>query len=594
MLDQRLLFNLTDTFRSGMTTSEATSVALKMLAWTKCSSDVSQNKNLSFANLLTLDQINLVKALRDIEAIPGVSGVAFTGIAQIAERYPNDFRRGIEICQKMKQAGVLETIDMADVGTLAVEQHRGDLCLPSEVADLMMRLSETSQNEIIYAPWDATLQFAGRATRQRSSAYIDVQADQSLCSAIAILQGGHPEIHNNDPIVNPTAVEGGRLRKFRVSISCPPFNSKYTTDVVGRDWYDRFPEKTGSGAVLAIRHLLAQTEKRIVVAVPNSLLFASGAEKSIRKYLIDNKMIKAIILLPVGILPSSGVSIVIMVIDLLEKSDVIRFINTDNNRYRERISKARTRLTSIDNVIDDIANHSDLTEAVCVPTAMIVENEYALQVSRYVVPDTTRRAIAYIAGVANKMTLDDIVSTVRPISAQPSSGYTLKLYEVGAACLPQYGYITQPDRTIKIDQCVLAKIEHQILRPYDIVIMLKGSAGKVGIIPKSVPAPGHGAWIAGQSSIVLRAKQLSSLDQRALFILLRSPLGQELISGIISGAAVPLIQLRELMKLEFPEPTFQECQQAISALEKEAEIQEVIDTIREAQAKACADLWCCV
>ena len=73
MLDQRLLFNLTDTFRSGMTTSEATSVALKMLAWTKCSSDVSQNKNLSFANLLTLDQINLVKALRDILMISDVA-----------------------------------------------------------------------------------------------------------------------------------------------------------------------------------------------------------------------------------------------------------------------------------------------------------------------------------------------------------------------------------------------------------------------------------------------------------------------------------------------------------------------------------------
>jgi type I restriction enzyme M protein len=48
----------------------------------------------------------------------------------------------------------------------------------------------------------------------------------------------------------------------------------------------------------------------------------------------------------------------------------------------------------------------------------------------------------------------------------------------------------------------------QFLRPYDIVLIIKGSVGKVGIVTTDVPEPQvPGGWVAGQSAIVLRAKQ---------------------------------------------------------------------------------------
>ena len=45
----------------------------------------------------------------------------------------------------------------------------------------------------------------------------------------------------------------------------------------------------------------------------------------------------------------------------------------------------------------------------------------------------------------------------------------------------------------------------QFLRPDVIVLIIKGSVGKVGIVPTDVPESDPGGWVAGQSAIVLRA-----------------------------------------------------------------------------------------
>ena len=65
----------------------------------------------------------------------------------------------------------------------------------------------------------------------------------------------------------------------------PPFGLKgeiYNKAVEG-DWFNRFPEKTRQGTILAIQHLLSITKRMGVIAVQDSILFSPGAEHKLRQ-----------------------------------------------------------------------------------------------------------------------------------------------------------------------------------------------------------------------------------------------------------------------------------------------------------------------
>jgi type I restriction enzyme M protein len=124
-----------------------------------------------------------------------------------------------------------------------------------------------------------------------------------------------------------------------------------------------------------------------------------------------------------------------------------------------------------------------------------------------------------------------------------------------------------------------------------LVLVIKGSVKKLGIAPSTVPPPGPGGWIVGQSAIILRTTHKSAIDPRALAMQLRSPFGQELLQSIISGATIPMIQLRELMRLAVLVPSPETSQRAIEALETEAKLQEEIVELKAKQDRLAAQLW---
>ena len=89
------------------------------------------------------------------------------------------------------------------------------------------------------------------------------------------------------------------------------------------------------------------------------------------------------------------------------------------------------------------------------------------------------------------------------------------------------GYV-RAGRELYAEPTIIKKGFDQFLRSADIVLTIRGSTGKVGIVPDEVPGPGPGGWVAGSSATILRARPGTHVDPRALFLLLRSPLGQDL------------------------------------------------------------------
>src|SRR5690606_595739 len=133
-------------------------------------------------------------------------------------------------------------------------------------------------------------------------------------------------------------------------------------------------------------------------------------------------------------------------------------------------------------------------------------------------------------------------------------------------------YIKHPTKTVRIDRATVASGRTQFLHARDIVLVIKGSVGKTGIVPRDVPPAGPEGWSAGQSCIILRSKRSDIITPEALAIQLRSPVGQESLRRISSGATIPLIRSKELVRMPILVPDEATARKAAAALEEEARL----------------------
>ncbi|MGZ8982981.1 MAG: N-6 DNA methylase [Methylotenera sp.] len=591
-MNDKIIWQVFDAVRASAPYSESDSLvfALQLLAWTKLSFSNSIESDIQVQNMRSTDTKELKSILEKLSLKDGIIGQAFAGLKITPNSEFIGLRQIIDLCIKLGEAGMLENLDPTDAVSLTTSRHSGDPSIPKEIADLMMGLISSHSNMTVYTPWDFGAQLAGRALKSEASVYLETQIHSALPALVGVLLGGNLTVVYTDPIVAPLAIDNAKLRKFDTSVALPPFGLRYDLETVDRDWFGRFPERTNSGIVLTIRHLLAQTKTRIVIAAPNTLLSSPGYEKTLREDLIQKGIVESVISLPSGLFSFSNVAMSILVLDPRGGHQKIRFVNGDNKRFREPISKARARLINVDKLLNITYGKSPDDDASLVSINSVIENDAQLLVSRYLLADSSKR-IQTILSSQKTVPLGDLVSTVRPMPTVQESQQYIEALEVGAADLPKFGYIRTTGRAVKIDADIAQKNKHQFLKPLDIILIVKGSVGKIGIVPMNVPEHGSGSWVAGQSATILRVDDQSKINPRTLSLYLRSELGQELLKTIISGATIQLIQLRELLRLPIAVPSLEDQSTIASALDEEAAIQDEIDLQIKKQAKVAANFW---
>ncbi|AKJ26695.1 N-6 DNA methylase [Caldimonas brevitalea] len=496
------------------------------------------------------------------------------------------------------ELAVAGELDKLSVGDLLRSDRGAPLAIPSRLVSLMVQLGRLAPNDSVYTPWDFYAQLAIAAHAVGAVASIETPIHSSIPRLFQLLAGASSPVHYADPILAPSQIANGSLIKFDVALSFPPVGLRYEREVSYDGRWNRFAESTTSGSILAIRHLLAQAKRRVVVLVPNSLLSNTGAEAALRYDLLKRGMVEAVIAFPKGLLESTAVATALLILDPNGGHHRVRFLEVDGSRFCTPTSKTRWQLCDPGDLAELATSAQEPSDpcVATVPQADVIDNDATLQVNRYVTARKAANLLGPRPSPGRPVTLGQLVRTVRPLPATtrkdvPASAQPTTLYEIGAADLPEHGYISGAERRISIDGGTLASAAPLFLQPLDIVLIVKGSVGKVGIVPTKVPNPGPGGWIAGQSGIVLRVSDPRSVDPRALFLLLRSPMGQLQLRGIVAGSTTPLIQLRELLALPVQLPSSEEQAAAAEALETEGRIQEQIDQLRALQAKAAAHLW---
>ena len=589
--NEKILREVMDIVQGPLTAYEALTFSLQLLCWAKLSPDDRMPDGLKIQPQKVADPNWVRDVWSELGQRPGIIGAAYSGGKIPVRMEPSRLGAAITLCMRLAETGVLDHFDPSDSFSQIFGREAMEFYLPTELADVMTTLACIKPDSSMYAPWDNSAQLAGRAAKLGASAYLETMHDPMLPALISLFAAGGIEIAHGDPIREPSAVVGGKLRQFDACVAFPPLGIRYASEVIGKDWYNRFKDRNCSGAVLAVRHIVAQTSGKAVIAVPHSLLFSPGGEKALREDLLEQGLIEAVISMPSGLLANPTISFALLILDMNEHHKAIRFINAESDRFREPIPKARARarLTDIEGIVARV-NGTCADELVAeVPAKEVLAADSILQVSRYVLPEWQRRIQAVINS-SHTLLLGDIVTMVRPMPPSATND-TFNALEVMTSDLPEMGYIPVPSKGVQLDKSSATK-KRLFLRPFDVLLIFKGSVGKVGVTPESVPEPGEGGWIAGQSAVVLRVNNPDQVNPKALAVYLRSDLGQKLLESIsVQGATIPMIQLRELQKLPVIIPPTEDAAEIGKILDDQSKIQCEIEQLRAKQIELARSIW---
>ncbi|MBT6766083.1 MAG: N-6 DNA methylase, partial [Prolixibacteraceae bacterium] len=209
--------------------------------------------------------------------------------------------------------------------------------------------------------------------------------------------------------------------QFTLVLANPPFKGSLDYDSVEKSLLKVVKTKKTELLFLALMLRALQTGGRCAVIVPDGVLFgSSNAHKDIRKELIDNQKLQAIISMPSGVFkPYAGVSTAVLLFTKTESggTDNVWFYDMKADGYS--LDDKRNPIETND--IPDILSRWDELEtelarkrteqSFFVPVNEIRENNYDLSINRYkeivyeeVKYDPPKKIIAEIRELQSKKT----------------------------------------------------------------------------------------------------------------------------------------------------------------------------------------------
>ena len=188
---------------------------------------------------------------------------------------------------------------------------------------------------------------------------------------------------------------------FDVIVSNPPYSVKWEGDdnpLLIND--PRFSSAgvlapKGKADLAFIMHSLAWLSTNGVASIVcfQGIMYRGGAEQKIRKYLVDNNYVDAIIQLPDNLFFGTSIATCIMVLKKSKNDTNVLFIDA-SNEFIKVTNNNKLTPDNIQNIVKAYKDRTDKDYMVKVATYEDVKNnDYNLSVSTYVVKEDTREKI---------------------------------------------------------------------------------------------------------------------------------------------------------------------------------------------------------
>lgn len=578
-LTERTVWNILDLLRQTTIGIDESIVVVigQLLAWAKLSSDGKIPTELKFGNLNSPEYgrrwvLEVFEKLSTSASV-GEQNQAFQSDPRSIERFGE-----IALFQATKIISSAVATDALDFSyafrllkNLPDRPWYGDFDIPEELAELAVNLIDVTKGQSVYCMFGSSFGIAEVANERTEKVFVEMKRISPMASISNILNDGTITVAFSDPIQKPSFTDGHRLRTFDVGFCFGPWGVKYRQEQV-HDLYGRFPERTLYGEILHLRHLLSQTSNSAIAIVPDAILFrTSGGELDFKKDIVRRGWLKSVVKLPQGLFQNTSLACSILVFgknDPSNRKDIL-FVNCSSDDFwvmeKARFSgKKKRTLTNLPEIISSARKRCDSSIARLCSIDECAENDFNLLPERYVMTAELKQ-VEQLLDDSETLELSDVATLIRAqgIRASEKDEEIREYLEAGAVDIQDSCEVAEPEKVVRASGKSISQAEQQRLKPGDLIIAIKGSVGKVGLVPETA----GDNWIAGQSYLIARPNR-NKIRPEVLLMYLQSELGQSLLESRTTGSTIKMIPTKDIRSLPVIMPDANEQASIAESFEK--------------------------
>ena len=281
----------------------------------------------------------------------------------------------------------------------------GEFYTPSEVVNLLVRLIKPKSGMRIYDPTCGS----GGMLIQSKKYLIENNDDPrnislygqednlgtwAICKINMFLHSVfNADIKKGDTIREPKHLDNGELMTFDRVIANPPFSlAKWGKEEANNDGFGRFPYGTppkDTGDLAFVQHMIASlnAEGKLGVVVPHGVLFRGSSEKEIRKGILEDDLLEAVIGLPSALFYGTSIPAALLIINKkkpTKRKNKVLFINGELE-YKEGKNQNSLQDNNIQHILDVYETFEDEKRySKVVSIDEMRENDFNLNIRRYV------------------------------------------------------------------------------------------------------------------------------------------------------------------------------------------------------------------
>lgn len=382
-----------------------------------------------------------------------------------------------------------------------------------------------------------------------------------------LITGSKEKISYNDSLLSPRLNENNEIMTYDVNISAPEFMMKINDEVIEKGvlcGLFKYGTCANSDWIIASQMINTLNDNgKAAILLPMGALFRSGAEERIRKSIISNDLIDAIIRIPSGVLPNTSI-ISCWVIFNKNKEDIrknkIQFI--DATDFIESIDRRNNTISElgVNKIVEAYKKFEENKISFILDTSKLQEKGYNLNAFDYIENEKLLESISD----KKMIELSKVAQIRRGVQVNKGKLDTLNTGDKKTHYLISIGNII--DGKIIVNEADKIQIDRKWQGVYevnkgDLLVTSKGTQFKVAIVKEDIKA------IVSANLFIIRPYEDKYMPE-VLKYYFESKIGQKLIQGIIKGTSIKSIAHKDIEKLLVPEIDIKIQREASEKIEK--------------------------